>query len=130
MGQTGQSLIEVLVAVGIVLFALVGAVAATTYSIRTSRVTTNQVEAGRYASQVIEQIQRSKSIDSEGFFTDRDCGNFGPFGDSDEYEVTVSCIFDSLAVDEAEVGVTVTWQEGNSSLSVTLDTVVSKDSGY
>lgn len=127
MKQRGQSLIEVLVAVGIIVFALVGTIAATTRAVKTARVAANQTEAGKYASLVIEQIQKQKHDDSEAFFDQRDCGSYGPFGDEGEYEAVVTCDF---VADEVAVKVRVSWPEGQSNLAVELNTIISKDSEY
>lgn len=130
MKISGQSLIEVLVAVGIILFALVGAITATTYSIKTSKVSSDQSEASRYANFVIEEIQKTKNSDPATFFNNRNCGSFGPYGDNGQYEAEVVCVFDSPNTDQTEVNVTISWFEGSSKLSVKLNTIITKDSQY
>lgn len=130
MKVTGQSLIEVLVAVGVILFALMGAITATTYSVKTSRVSSNQSEASRYASLVIEEIQKNKNSNPQVFFDSRDCGVFGPYGNNGQYKVETVCLFDSPNADQAEVNITVSWPEGSSQLSVKLNTIITKESKY
>jgi Tfp pilus assembly protein PilV len=131
MKISGQSLIEVLVAVGVILFALMGAIMATTYSIKTSRVSSDQSEASRYASLVIENIQKVKSDNPQTFFDDENCEPFnGSYGDDNQYTANVVCVFDQPNPDQVEVNVTVSWIEGTSPLSVKLNTIMSKESQY
>jgi len=121
----GQAIIEVIIAVGIVTFALLGAVAATTRAIKTSRVASQKAEALVFANQIIEKIKIDKESDVKGFFAQANsaCNNDYDLING-VYSADVTC--SGLPGDEVSVNVEVTWTEGDSTLSVSLDTKLTK----
>jgi type II secretory pathway pseudopilin PulG len=65
--MTGQSLFEIVLALGIILLLVGGLVVAATISVRNTNVSTGQAEATRYAQQAMEWIRNEKDNDWERF---------------------------------------------------------------
>lgn len=65
--QSGQSLVEVVVALGIVLLLVSGLVAGTTYSLRFARASKERTEAIHLATDAIEQIRRLRDKNWDTF---------------------------------------------------------------
>jgi len=120
--RLGQIILEVIVSVGIITVVLLGAVAATTRALKTARVASSRAEALAYANRVMEKIKIDKESDVEAFFNKSDCNSYD--GVTGSYTLDASCTgFGSGIVD---VSLVVSWPEGDTNFSVSLDTKLTK----
>lgn len=70
--QLGQSMIEVLAALAVVIIVLVGLVGGVTYSVRNASFARDQSLATQSAQKLIEEAREKRDDDPEGFFADVD----------------------------------------------------------
>ena len=103
--KQGQSLIEVLTALAIVILVIVALVAGVTYAIRNLTYAKNQALATQYAQEGLEAARKMRDEDPETFFQDGFCNADDPLG---IFHRTRSCIYDS-GNDWMDVTVTVSW---------------------
>lgn len=117
--ENGQSLLEVITAVGVTVLVLVALVRLTTVSIRNAAFARNQAKATKLAGEVREKIRAYRETNSWDDFT-ANCENKGaidytdvaPFTASiDGYQpgTTSDC---ASTIDECEVLIKVTWTDG------------------
>ena len=121
----GQFLIEVLIAVTLIMLVLVAAVRVSTHAVKNVRVAGDQLEATKLAEEKLAEIieDKERTIDSffDTGFVSYDCG---PLGEIEEYDCQV--YFTDGDVDSVEVTVEVSWQEGASTLVVSVSRLLLK----
>lgn len=121
--EKGQLLIEVLIALAVINLALVSLLSVSIKAIRVGRTSRNRLEAVKYAEGVIEALKRTKESNQDSFYLTQPCPTCGPFGANNIYTCSATCAWTS---DRLTVRVKVSWTEGDSSPSVTLDSVLTK----
>lgn len=110
----GQTLVEVIVAVGVIGLVLTGIVLAASSGLKTSRVARERFEARRLASSKLEEVRNERNTDPASFFAESKAGSSfeeGPEtieGNLASYERTVSYDYTADG-DEVEVTVEVEW---------------------
>lgn len=121
----GQFLLEVLIAVTLVMLVLVAAVKISTRSVKNVRVAGDQLEATKLAEEKLAEIIEDKERSIESFFetgfVSYDCG---PLGDSSEYDCQV--YYTEADADSVKVMVEVSWEEGGSTLDVSVSRLLLK----
>lgn len=121
----GQFLLEVLIAVTLVMLVLVAAVKISTRSVKNVRVAGNQLEATKLAEEKLVEIVEDKERSIEAFFETGFVGyDCGPLGGSGEYDCQVS--YTEADADSVKVAVEVSWEEGGSTLSVSVSRLLLK----
>jgi len=70
----GQSLIEMVVAIGVVMIIIVALVAVATISVRNANFSRNQSLATKYAQEGIEEARRLRDEEGNNFFIDNPSG--------------------------------------------------------
>jgi len=118
--EKGQSLIEVILALSVVVIILVGLIRVAVVSMRNARYARDEAQATQYAQQSIEEARRLRDEQGNDFFVDSSC-NDGP--------ETIDVIFTrerdcNLDGSNMEVMVTVGWEEGGQDKEVVLETVL------
>jgi len=104
----GQSLIEVVVAIGIVVIVIVALVAVTTVSVRNASFSRNQALATKYAQEAIEKIRDYRARVAWDIFTNN-CQNPPDLPSiPSSFSRTISC---SGSGDSREIKVTVSWTD-------------------
>lgn len=112
----GQTLVEVIVAVGVVGLVLTGIVLSATFGLKTSRVARERFEARRILQSKLESIRDERNSDPGEFFSDNKVGSFieeGPdviTGNLAVYNRSVSYDY-SVGGNEVEVAVEVVWED-------------------
>lgn len=113
----GQFLLEVLIAVTLIMLVLVAAVRVSTHSVKNVRVAGDQLEATKLAEEKLAEIIEDKERTIGSFFdtgfVSYDCG---PLGEMEQYDCQT--YFIDGGADSVEVTVEVSWQEGDSTLTV------------
>lgn len=137
--QKGQSLFEIVLALGVILLLIGGLVVAATTSIRNTTVSTSQAEATRFAQEVMEWLREEKGKDWGTFFgrasssgtiyclnslswpsSSGSCGS-SSFIVNTQYQRKATLTTDGL--DKVRVTVTVSWQEGGRSHTTDVSSV-------
>ncbi len=121
--ETGQLLIEVLIALAVINLALVSLLSVSIKAIRVSRTSRNRLEAVKYAEGVIEGLKRTKETNQDSFFLTPSCPTCGPFGTNNMYTCSATCAWTS---DRVTVKVTVSWTEGTNTPNVELESILTK----
>lgn len=121
-GSSGQLMIEILVGLGVITTVLVGSLVVIIHASRLARASRNKLEATRYTEKVLESLRNTRDQDKAGFFTSQTCPACGPFGTSIVYTCVMTCDFSSPTQDN--VTVTMTWDDGDTTASVTTSTVL------
>jgi len=122
---SGQSLVEMVVAIAVVLIVIVALVAVTTVSVRNASFSRNQALATKYAQEWIEDARKIRDSQPESvFFTDGSCNASDTVGG---FTRTRTC---SLAVDGDKkamiVTVTVSWTDAKGTHKSELTTRLTK----
>lgn len=131
--NSGQSLIEVIVGVGVVLVLISGLVVGTTSSLKTSRLVIAKTEAGKYAQEGIELARGLRDlswadfqaktgswcIDGSGNWTQTSvpCG----ININNKYARQIDLVWNALD-ERMEAKVTVRWHEVDRDLETNLET--------
>ena len=128
MKDTGQLLVEVLVAVTLVVLVLVAAVNVTTKSARNTRVLGDKLEATRFAEIKLDEVLIDKEVEVEDFFDNqRSDGSCGTYGTDDEYSCEIDYQYNEVVdADRVEVVVTISWLEGDQTYEVAINKVFTK----
>ena len=122
----GQSLIEVVIAIGILGVALIGIVSAATVGLKTARVSRERAFARVLVDRKIERIRSVKESDPQAFF------NLGSRTET-ETETTdpgytiLTTYTSQLAGQRMLIEVIVTWVDGNLNYSVNQSTYLRKE---
>lgn len=124
----GQLMIEILVGLGVITTVLVFSLVAITHATRLARSARNRLEATTYANQELESYRNQRDLYKDTFFDSEtcfpDCGTFGVNG---MYSCTMTCTFSPAgAATRVEVEVTMSWDDGGSTVGVKVPTVLSK----
>ena len=106
INEKGQSLLEVLVALAIVVIVILALVGVTTVSIRNATFAKNRALATKYAQEWMEEARKSRDEDSISFFIDGSCYVSDTPG---IFSRVRTCALDG---DTMTVEVTVSWSEG------------------
>lgn len=113
----GQTLIEVIVALVLVEFALISIASAGVVSVKNSRVARERAEARSIAETVLEQIRVERNAESSDFFAAGTRTEVLPTqGTTVVYTPTVR--YTKLSNDQIEVEVEVAWGTGQTGMSV------------
>lgn len=76
--KNGQSLVEVVASIGIILLILTGIITATTYSVRNARFAKNQSQATKFANEVKEWLRSQRDeLDWNTFYSEKATGGEG-----------------------------------------------------
>jgi Tfp pilus assembly protein PilV len=140
--QEGQSLIEVIVAVGMMALLLVSLLALITISIKNSRLAQNRAQAVSLSQGGVELMRAFRDFSWTGFLQEADSTNYqlpqnwvvedslGPVCDTVSIEINgvfSRCVTLSLSgIDTVEVLVTTYWADGSQTKTVTQTTRLSK----
>lgn len=108
--EKGQSLIEVLAALGVVVLVLLALITVTTISIRNATFAKNQSLATSYAQELIEEARDLRDSNKETFFTDESLCDLAPDPDSAP-PFTLERVCTLVGGDKMQVLVTVTWTD-------------------
>jgi len=104
--EKGQSLIEVLTALAVVVLVILALITVTTISIRNATFAKNQSLATSYAQELIEEARDLRDSDKETFFTE----NFCDWNDIvSPFQLVRDCTL--VGGDKMQVLVTVTWTD-------------------
>lgn len=124
----GQLMIEILVGLGVITTVLVFSLVAITHATKLARSARNRLEATTYAQQVLESYRNQRDLDKDTFFAGETClSDCGTFGFNAMYTCTMTCIFfPAGAATRVEVEVTMSWDDGGSTVGVKVPTVLSK----
>lgn len=125
-GKEGQSLVEIVVAIGVMGLVLTSMVMAVTIGIKTTRVAKERVEARHLIENRLEEARRERDTDPDGFFG---LGNrtdpTEQVGANPVYSLTTSYT-EIVPGEQIEVEVEVTWVDGANDYVVTGSTYLSK----
>lgn len=121
--ERGQTLIEMVIAIGLVSFVLVGLVAGATASLKSARLSRERNRATYLAQTELESARRDRDEDPETFFTT--AGVTGPTesGTAPVYRITVT---KTLVGTQMEVSVTVAWDDAGNTYQVVEETLLTK----
>lgn len=121
--STGQTLVEMVIAVGLVAVVLVGLVAGTTASLKSARLAKERNVASQYAQTEIENARRERDEDPAVFFGS--AGVEGPisYGEDPVYNVMIT---KTLSGSQMRVAVEVTWDDGINTYNVYQETYLTK----
>lgn len=119
----GQTLIEMVIAIGLVAFVLVGLVAGATASLKTARLSRERNRAVQLAQTELEAARRERDADPDVFFGS--AGTTGPTnsGTNPTYSITV---VRTLVGSAMEVVVTVSWVDAGNTYTVTEETTLAR----
>jgi len=124
--STGQSLIEVVIAIGVVGLVLTSMVFVSTLGIKTSRVAKERVEARHLVGNKLEEVRRTRDEDPEAFFA---TGTYSDApiqtGTNPTYTLTTTYT-QVVAGEQYEITVEATWEDGANTYTVTGGTYLSK----
>ena len=143
MFAEGISLIEVIVAVGLVLFALTAVIRATTTSLKSSQFATEKAQSSTYAQQAIEYLRNASKADwtdfvshvgssclPQGSWIDGHCGSTNIIDGKFLRDIQMdchSCEVDGNARDDwVSVSVTVSWESGGQPHQSQIETDISR----
>ena len=126
--QGGQLMIEILVGLGVITTVLVFSLVAVTHATRLARSARNRLEATTYANQVLESYRNQRDLDKDTFFGSETCSpDCGTFGINAMYACAMTCTFSPAgAATAVEVEVTMSWDDGGTTVSVKVPTALSK----
>lgn len=126
--SAGQLMIEILVGLGIITTVLVTSLVAITHATRLARAARNRLEATTYANQVLESYRNQRDLDKDAFFDGGTCSpSCGTFGSVVTYTCSMSCAFSPAgAATQVEVEVTMSWNDGATTVSVSVPTILSR----
>ena len=132
--EAGQSLIEVMVAILVIVLVVLGLVSVTTVAMRNASFSRNQTLATKYAQEGIERVRIYRGeVDWSDFTNACDSGIAGLVGIDDltsstVFERTVTCIPDPTDADEytMDVEVSVSWQSAKGTHQSQLSTKLTR----
>lgn len=121
--QKGQTLIEMVIAVGLVAFVLVGLVAGAIVSLQTARLARERNVANQLVATELENARQERDADPISFFADT--GVTGPttVGENPAFQVTVT---KTLDVDQMEILVEVSWDDSGKTFHVEQSTYLTR----
>lgn len=124
---SGQMLIEVLVGLVVITMALVSSMVIIVHATKLSRVARNRLESAKYAEQALEFLRNTRDRDSGAFFANQSCGTCGPFAGGVYTCAFSTCTFTQMpSPTRADVTVTISWDDGGSTMSTNVSTVLTK----
>ncbi len=108
----GQSLIEVLAALAVLMLVILSLVWITTVSIRNADFSKKQAQATSYVKEAMEKIRAYRDRNSWDVFKNN-CGNASVMGISSPvpFSLTISCITIGGDDNKREITVTVSWSD-------------------
>lgn len=113
MRENGQSLIEVLAALAVVLLVVLALVVAVTTSVKSSDFARKRTQASSFAQQGMEKARSYRDQNSWATFS-TNCGNLSALGLSStpapSFTLTVSCV-DEGSSTKKKIIVTVSWTD-------------------
>ena len=119
----GQSLVEMVIAIGVVLIVIVALVAVTTISVRNASFSRNQVLATRYAQEAIEKIREYRASVDWNTFT-LNCQNPPNLSSiSSFFSRTITCEDNG---DSRKITVTILWTDAKGTHKSELITRLTK----
>jgi len=119
---TGQSLVEMVVAIAVVLIVIVALVAVTTISVRNASFSRNQALATKYAQEGIEEARKLRDSQKEDvFFVDGSCSTTKTIG---IFSFQRTCSFDGDKT--MTVAVVVSWTDAKGTHKSELTTRLTK----
>ena len=127
--QRGQSLLEMVVVIGVTGIALVAVALAATVSVKNARIARERAHAKNYALEVLEQIRTDRVADSETFFNSGTrTETLDPVGTTTQYTREVT--YTELVVGESmTVTVTITWLDSGITFTVVEQTSYQRYTG-
>ncbi len=125
MKKKGQSLIEILVAIGILGVMLVGVVAGATVGLKGARISRERAYAKSLADKKTEQVRTIRDTDPDLFFDLGSRNESATDSTGPGYTITTTYTLQPSGV-LMSVVVVVGWTDGNSSYNVTESTYLSK----
>ncbi len=119
----GQTLVEMVIATGLVAFVLVALVAGATVGLRSARLSRERNMATKLATGELVKARQERDADPETFFGD--AGVSGPTnsGTNPVYSITVT---KTLNGSQMEVEALVEWTDGDKQFSVAQSTFLTK----
>jgi len=119
--NSGQSIIEVLIALSLVVIVTVGLIIVTTNSIKNSSFARDQRTATKYAQESLENARQLKEEDPNAFWlkSGTETETLGQF----TREITY---FLNAGDDTMQINVTVTWQDNQGEHQSSLETALTK----
>lgn len=120
--ESGQSLIEVLAALAVVILVVLALVMVVTTSIRNATFAKNQSLATKYAQEAIEKVRAFRDEDPDSFFagsclSPEDLSGFG-------FDQTIDCLIEGE--DKVKVTVAVSWTDAKGEHQSALSTYLTK----
>lgn len=126
MKTKGQSLIEMVVIIGITGIALVALAITTTTSIRNARVAKERASARNIVEQTMETIRNSRDTDPTGFFgAGSHTDTLSTVGTDPIYNRTASYT-EIIPGSKIEVTVTVSWEDSGGTFNFSNSTTLQK----
>lgn len=123
--ERGQSLIEVLVALGVVVLVLLALISVTTASIRNATFAKNQSLATEHAQELIEEARDIRNSNKGTFFTDESLCDLAPDPDSvPPFTLERACTL--VGGDKMQVIATVSWTDAKGEHKSELYTELTK----
>lgn len=124
--EKGQSLLEMVIIIGVVGIALVAVTLASTISVRNSRIAKERTVARNYALEIFEQLKAEKTADPDTFLSQAGgTDTLAPVGENPEYTRTV--LYNPVIPGEKmEITVTISWVDSGRNLSVVEQTTLEK----
>lgn len=125
--HTGQSLIEILVATGIIAVVLVGVSDLITRSMALTTFQASTNSAVNIAQNQLNYYRQLKDQRPTDFFTDPQ-GRFGTcVGDYDQTKYTCTIVYDTTGIaNGVNMIVSVAWKDGDKNINTQLSTVLAK----
>jgi len=105
--ESGQSLIEVLAAIAVIVLVILALITATTISVRNTTFSSKQSLATKYAQETIEEVRASRDRDPDSFFA----GSCPSVEAIEGFTRTVLCEPDPDVEDRVKVTVIVSWED-------------------
>lgn len=122
----GQTLVEIVVAIGVMGLILTSMVMVATIGIKTSRVAKERVEARHLMENRLEEVRRSRDTNPETFFG---TGTYSDapvlMGSNPEYSLTTTYT-EIVPGEQYEITVDVTWVDGANDYNVSSSTYLSR----
>lgn len=118
--SSGQTLVEIVIAIGLVAFVLVGLVAGTTVSLRSARLSHERNIANQLATSALEQERQSRDEDPDAYFTADSMTTTA----SDTTPVFTTLVTKTLNGDQALVVAEVSWVDAEITFHALQSTVL------
>lgn len=118
----GQSLLEMIVVIGVTGIALVAVALAATFSVRNARVARERATARNYAAEILEDIRSDRTADPETFFTAGSrTETLDPVGTAPVFSRTVTYT-EVITGEKVQVQIHITWEDGGNTFNVIEET--------